>query len=218
MKTPLLYISHDAGLDHLHALEFGVVPEGHPNRCWMPVTETFAFWRPSRGRKPRGFVIYEFSRFDETDPEIAKSVWDGPRFRAPIFNLEAATVGEIVLAARAYFGDRPSLNRVLFNVATGQQGEEALETWQACLEAGDRMAHFAIGYTLFELERFHEAYGHLRTYTELSPNSSWNWCWFGKAARAIGELDEAESAFRRAIELTRRGDLGTDADGLLAEL
>ena len=65
------------------------------------------------------------------------------------------------------------------------------------------MAHFALGYTLYDLGRFHEAYRHLRYYAELAPAGSWNWCWYGKAAQAIGEIDEARAAYRRAIELER---------------
>ena len=49
------------------------------------------------------------------------------------------------------------------------EGEKALNVWRCCLEAGDSMAHFAIGYTLYELERYREAYGHLRHYAELAP-------------------------------------------------
>src|SRR4051794_27232828 len=47
------------------------------------------------------------------------------------------------------------------------------------------MAHFALGYTLYELGRFKEAYRHLRYYTEISPQGAWNWCWLGKAAQAV---------------------------------
>ena len=103
-------------------------------------------------------------------------------------------------------------------MATRTHGEEALDLWRCCLEAGDSMAHFALGYTLYELERFHEAYAHLRHYVELAPYSSWNWCWLGKAAAAIGERAEAERAFTRALELTAAGDAETDAPELLAEL
>ena len=218
MTTPLLYLTHDPDFDRLDALEFGCVPDGHPQRCWQPVTDTFAFWRPARRRKPRGFVICRFSEFDVNDPEIEKTLWDGLRFSAPLLHLRHATAGEIITAARAYFGSEASLNRSLFQLATTLDGEEALDTWRRCLESGDSMAHFAIGYTLFELGRFREAYGDLRIYTELAPDSSWNWCWFGKAAAAIGETSEAERGFVRALKLTRRGDAETDAEDLLATL
>jgi hypothetical protein len=41
--------------------------------------------------------------------------------------------------------------------------------WERCLESGDVMAHFALGYTHYELSDFHEAYDHLRFYTRLAP-------------------------------------------------
>ena len=126
--------------------------------------------------------------------------------------------GEIIIAARTYFGSLPSINRFWFNAAVNREGEQALPVWQACLESGDSMAHFALGYTLFELGRFHEAYGHLRYYTELAPAQPWDWCWFGKAAEALGETDEAWDAYVRAIELTAEGGDETEADKLLPRL
>lgn len=55
------------------------------------------------------------------------------------------------------------------------------------------MAHFALGYTLYELERYHEAYRHLRYYAQIAPAAPWNWCWFGKAAAAVGELQRSDA-------------------------
>ena len=81
------------------------------------------------------------------------------------------------------------------------------------------MAHFAIGYTLFELERYREAYPSPAPLQRArSPHSSWNWCWLGKAAAAIGETNEALRAYARAIELTDEGGDETDAVELIAEL
>ena len=186
MTIPILYLSHDPDFDYLRALEFGRVPENQPPRCWLPLGERFAYHRPPRARKPRGFSVHGFSDFDEQLAEHAE-IWRGPRFSAPLLGLQNSTAGEIVLAARAYFDGLPSINRVYFDSATRLTGEEALQAWRFCLESGDAMAHFAIGYTLFELGRVHEAYSHLRTYAEIAPDSSWNWCWFGKAAQAVGE-------------------------------
>ena len=134
----------------------------------------------------------------------------------PQLGLTDASVGEIVLAARALFGG-PTINRVYFKAAVNADPEEALDLWLSCLAAGDCMAHFALGYTLYDLGRFHEAYRHLRYYAELAPAGSWNWCWYGKAAQAIGEIDEARTAYLRAIEL-EPCDQETDAAELLAEL
>src|SRR3712207_8978021 len=49
--------------------------------------------------------------------------------------------------------------------------------WRACLETGELKAHFGLGYTLVELERPREAFGHLVTYTALTPRNSWAWHW-----------------------------------------
>ena len=80
------------------------------------------------------------------------------------------------------------------------------------------MAHFALGYTLYELDRFREAYRHLRYYTELAPAHPWNRCWFGKAAEAMGETEEARSGLPARDRTDRAGADETDADELLAEL
>jgi Flp pilus assembly protein TadD len=83
---------------------------------------------------------------------------------------------------------------------------------------GEPEGHFALGYTLCELERFHEAYAHLRLYTELCPKNSWAWCWFGKACVGKGELGEARRAFERAIELEDVGSFETSAQEQLDAL
>ena len=120
---------------------------------------------------------------------------------------------------RRFFGDGESVNRFFFETRVPEaRGEEALAYWRACLEAGDAMAHFALGYTLYELGRFREAYRHLRYYTEIAPAGSWNWCWFGKAAEALGEIGEARAAYSRALELEREGDEETDAAERLARI
>ena len=198
MAIPSLYLSRDTGLDYLSAVEFGRVTDGQPSSCWRPLSEYFAFYRAPRGRRDRGFMVRSFDNFDPHDPEVGE-IWSGPRFAVPLLGLDSACAGEIILAARAHFGDEPSINRVYFQAGTALEGEEALAVWRCCLEAGDGMAHFSIGYTLFELGRFREAYAHLRHYVELAPASAWNWCWLGKAAAAVGELDEARLAYRRAL-------------------
>lgn len=95
------------------------------------------------------------------------------------------------------------------------EGEEAEELWRNCLQAGDLMAHYSLGYTLYDLERYREAYRHLRAYTELVPADGWAWCWLGKACEAMGDLEQARSAYGRAIELD---DGETDAPEILAGL
>jgi Flp pilus assembly protein TadD len=80
------------------------------------------------------------------------------------------------------------------------------------------MAHFGLGYTLYELGRFPEAYRHLRHYTEIAPCGGWNWCWLGRAAEAIGETGEARNAYERALALEDAGHEETDAAELLDAL
>jgi ADP-ribosyl-[dinitrogen reductase] hydrolase len=215
--NPRLYISHDTGLDWLMAFEFGRVDDAQPPDSWEHVSGQFAFLRDAPGGRVVGFRVAEFSIFDPDDEDY-DGIWDEPRFDAPLLALSDASAAEIVVAARAHFDGRDSLNRRLFSAATNTTGEEALVAWRHCLESGDAMAHFGLGYTLFELGRHAEAYRHLRHYTEIAPHGAWNWCWYGYAAEAIGEVTEARRAYRRAIELERAGDHETDAAERLERL
>jgi tetratricopeptide (TPR) repeat protein len=132
-----------------------------------------------------------------------------------VLGLRDSVAGEIVLAARPFLGGHSTINRVYFNTAMQTDGEETEELWRYCLQSGDLMAHYGLGYTLYDLERYHEAYLHLRAYTDLVPADGWAWCWFGKACEAMGELDEARSTYEKAIHLD---GAGTDAPELLVNL
>jgi len=216
MSAPRLYLNHDADYDWLIAVEFGRIDEGQGSDAWHAVNDRFGVLRDRDGRAI-GFAVKGFSTFDPEAADVAE-IWEPPLFDAPVLGLHAASAGEIVLAARTLFGGRSSVNRDLFDAATAAQDEEALPLWLACLQAGDSMAHFGLGYTLYDLGRHQEAYRHLRYYTEIAPELAWGWCWFGKAAGAIGEAAEARDAFRRAIALEEAGGDETDARALLAAL
>ncbi len=105
-------------------------------------------------------------------------------------------------------------------VAAGcqEQWDDAEGLWRACLEAGDMKAHFGLGYTLVELGRPREAYGHLVTYTELTPALSWAWFWRGRAAEEMGELEDARTCYGRALDAEEAGSEETDAAEHLAAL
>jgi tetratricopeptide (TPR) repeat protein len=165
-----------------------------------------------------GFVVKEWSKFDPHEADVA-AIWSRPRFDVPVLGLTAVTAGEVILAAEWFLGGRSTINRYFFDLAVGaaRKPRQAVVHWRACLQTGDVMAHYGLGYTLYELEQFHEAYRHLRAYTEITPGNPWAWCWFGKAADAIGETAEAEAAYRRALEL-EESDEETDARALLEEL
>jgi tetratricopeptide (TPR) repeat protein len=79
-------------------------------------------------------------------------------------------------------------------------------------------AHFGLGYTLVDDGRPEEAYGHLKAYADIVPRNSWAWVWLGRACEAMGELDEARSCYRRAMDAEEEGSYETDADELLANL
>jgi hypothetical protein len=219
MGLPRLFISYEpvVGLDRLMALEFGRVDDGQGPHRWREVGHGFGYLLDRPGGREVGFDVLDVSTFDPEQSGVAE-IWDGPRFDAPQVGLADATAGEIVVATRATYGDELSLNRRYFHAAMDASGTEALKLWRHCLECGDQMAHFSLGYTLFELGRFPEAYRHLRYYVGIAPDASWNWCWLGKAAEAIGELEEARRAYERAIELEEAGGQETDAWELLKAL
>jgi tetratricopeptide (TPR) repeat protein len=215
-ETPL-YLSHEPGQDWLFALPFGAVSDGQPKERWRDLTDDFAFYVDLETGAVTGFGVQAFSELDVDDEALAE-IWTGPRFDAPLLGLTGVSAGEIIIAARAHFGSMPSVNRIWFSAATGKSGEEALTIWQVCLGAGDSMAHFAIGYTHYELEHYHAAYRHLRHYAELAPAQPWVWVWYAQAAAASGETAEARDACNRALELTEAGSDETDAGDLLESL
>jgi tetratricopeptide (TPR) repeat protein len=219
VSLPRLFISIDENLDYLAALEFGRTQDGQPEENWRPVGSQLAYLHtgPAEEAPAVGFLLTRPESFDPYDPEV-EEIWEEPHFAAPQLGLEEASAGEVILAAAGVFDLRPTLNRLLFETAVEESGTEALRTWWGALQSGEPMAHFALGYTLYELERFHEAYRHLRYYRRIAPAQPWTHCWFGKAAAAIGEIEEAKAAYERAIELTDEGAEETEAPELLVAL
>lgn len=214
MELPRVYVNHMTSLDRLAALEFGRVDDGQPRERWRPLSEDFAYL--TEGERVVGFVVNRFSSFDAEPMPI----WDTPRFHVPQLGLPDSPAGEIVIAVRALLGDRSSFNRLLFaRACAADDPEQELAIWMACLTSGDAMAHFGLGCTLYKLGRFREAYRHLRYYVTIAPGHPWNWCWYGKAAEAMGELAEARVAYERTIALDDSDeDAGADATERLAQL
>ena len=185
-----------------------------PKDHWRGVNDSFAYILRYPDGPEIGFKILGFSRFDPEAEELAE-IWEEPRFDVPTLGLRDSTAGEIVLAARPFLAGHSTINRVYFNAAMQAEGGEAEKLWRYCLQPGDLMAHYRLGYTLYDLGRYHQAYRHLRAYTELVPADGWAWCWLGKACEAMGEWEEARSTYEKAIQLD--GD-ETDAPELLANL
>lgn len=209
-----LFLSYDENLDWLTLIEFGRVENAQPSDHWRGVSDSFGYALRSPEGPEIGFKVLGFSSFDPEDPEV-EEIWSGPRFDVPTLGLRDSTAGEIVLAARHFLGGQSTINRVYFNAAMHAEGEEAEKLWRYCLQAGDLMAHYSLGYTLYELGRYREAYRHLRAYTELVPADGWAWSWLGKACEAMGELQEARSTYEKAIDVDGEQ---TDAPELLVVL
>lgn len=228
MSPPLLRISYDADLDFLLALQPGHVVDGRLS----DEVEAFAsmldeetdeldeiawFYRRDADGPLIGFGVNGAFAWDmeaELDATDVPVLWDDPRFDVPTLGLRSATVGEILLAARATI--RESTPDVVFfdlAVAAAEDGwwAGAERLWRRCLQCGEMKAHYGLGYTLIELGRPREALGHLATYTEITPHNAWAWVWRGRAAEAAGEFGDATACFRRAIECEALGSFETDA-------
>ena len=211
VRNPVLYINRDSEYDWLIAVEFGRVVDNQPDDHFRPIGD-FAYCLDGPEGEVVGFGLGGLTKFDvEASPEL----WEGPRFDVPLFGLRDVPAAAVVLAAQAKLANQSTTNRLFFALAIEAKGEEAEAHWRRCLEAGDSMAHYGLGYTLLELGRAREAYGHLRAYTEACPTNAWAWCWLGRAHEALGELTDARAAYRRAIAL----DTGeTNAPALLTAL
>jgi len=210
-----LHLTHIPELDTLVALEYGRIDEGVPERWWRRIGTEVGYLRDPKRGCDLGFKVRAFSRLDvDAFPEL----WQPPVFTVPMLGLGEASAGDVVLAARALFGTRPSISHEFFALAGEASGEEALALWLCCLEAGESMAHYGIGTTLYRLGRFREAYRHLRYYTEISPELAGSWCWYGRAAEALCLDGEAAGAYRRAVALERLGGPATGARELLDDL
>ncbi len=64
-------------------------------------------------------------------------------------------------------------------------------------------AHYGLGYTLIELGRPREAFGHLAMYTEICPRNAWAWACRGRAAQRMGETAEARRSYQDGARPTR---------------
>jgi tetratricopeptide (TPR) repeat protein len=213
--TAPLRLSYDDRTDRLVCLDYNHVDDGiHPD-AYDPVCDDFAYVLDGPEGPPIGFMVLDFVIFD---PDAEPDLWNGPRFDCPALGLRDASAGAICAAAAVYL-DGSTLDRLLFWEAVGESDpEEAVEDWRHVIEAGDLKGHFGVGYTLFELGRFTEAYMHLRTYTDIAPYCAWGWNWRGQAALAVADIDQARECFERTLEVEEIEETETDAVERLAAL
>ena len=214
-KKPL-FLSNDPGYDWLLGVEFGSVVDGKLEDEYIRLDESLALICREPVGEVIGFVIDDYSAYEPADA-LASDL--DVRFNAPVLGLHGATPIDIAASARATFGDAPTPDVYFFDRAVETQGNENAEAaWRSSLATGNLKSHFGLGYTLWELGRFQEAYRHLRYYTELTPRNSWAWCWLGKACVSLNLHSEARAAFERAIELEAAGSFETDANEMLRAL
>jgi|SRR5512132_1493933 len=221
LTRPTLRISYDADTDVLLAVAPTAVVDGRLDDVTEELLEGLLVYRDGPDGPLIGFACADARGWDVLANDDTAEIWDAPGFDAPTLGLLDASIGEIVLAAQTTLTSSTP-HTVLFDhaVEAGDRGdwEESEGWWRLCLAAGDLRAHFGLGYTLVELGRPHEAFGHLRAHTELAPRLSWAWLWRGRAAQDMGEIAEARRCFVRAIEAEEAGGDETDAAERLARL
>ena len=215
-----LHLSVNVADDWLEAIEFGSVVDGRPADALVEVTPDVRFILREPGGPIVGFTIQGYLDADVDD--LGPVAFAGPRFKVPVLGLDRATLGEALLAARGRFqvstADVCFFALALRSAEDDGDHEAAAGHWLACLESGDMRGMFGLGYTLFDLGRHTEAYTHLRRYAELAPHNSWAWLWLGRVCEALGELDEAATGYRMAVQREREGSFPTDAHKRLRAL
>lgn len=170
------------------------------------------------GAECKGFVFDNLSTFDFEAAENAV-VWTGPRFDVPALGVEQGTIGLVAATARLVLGELRTPDRVLFDAATRAHGyAEALPLWEACLDEGNELARYALGYSLLALSRPREAHEQLKRYSALVRRNAWAWCYLGQACEQLEDWEGAEYAYRQSLEATAAGSFDTDADERLAAL
>lgn len=205
--------------DLFEAVAFGIVVDDWHGVRLRSIDSGVEFLLDSDQGPVVGFTVQPLTEFAPDDDD--EDVWEGPRFDVPTLGLTGATVGEIMLAARARWGDEPSNDVIAFQSAIAAK-EEDLESarpwWREVIEFGDLKGVFGLGYTLYDLHRYRDAYPHLRRYTEIAPGNSWAWCWYGMVCEQLGENEEAITAYERAVAAEESGSYETDAPEYLARL
>ncbi len=216
-EGPML-VSHVPERDALYVHERGYAFDDlEPARC-VEVCDQVRLMLGLDAERCVGFAMNGLSRFAFEAPENAV-VWGGPRFDVPPLGIEQGTVGLIAATARLLLAGLRTPDRVRFDQALAAgESEEAIELWQACLDEGNELARYALGYTLLNHGRALEAKEQLKQYSSIVRSNAWAWCYLGQACEALEDWEEAEYAYRQAITATRAGAHDTDSPERLAEL
>lgn len=213
-----LFVSHVPERDALYVLERGYVDDGLEEERKVEICENVWLALDLEGEECVGFILGPLSEFDFEAPENA-AVWTGPRFDVPALGVEHGTVGLVAATARLVLGDLRTPDRVLFEAAVrAEDPNEALALWEACLEEGNELARYAVGYTLLTLGRPQEAHEQLKRYSALVRRNAWAWCYLGQTCEQLDDFEGAEYAYRQALGATAAGSFETEAADFLAAL
>ena len=216
-----LYLSRDVHYDYLSALEAGRVDDGQGPDRWRELSESFHFLLDRPGGRVVGFRIDDFSEWLPSDEEERSIVATG-RFDVPLLALRGAGALRIAREAAKFFEDENSINRDFFDRATecgaNDEYEQELFWWRCCLQSGDPMAHFGLGYTLSDLGRFTRRPA---PPAPLHAHRGARSLELGLARQVpVGSrpFEQARDSYRKAIALSEAGADETEAPTLLAEL
>lgn len=215
---PQVLVSNLPGFRRLELRIDGRALDGFLPSQVRPVSDAVR-WINDAGRdEPIGLQLVHGVDLDLDDPAY-DPLWDTSPHDAPALGLRGVSIGHILAVALMQLDPTERTpDRLRFSAAVACQDEDwelALEHWCDCLEQGDQMAHFAIGYSLMELERPAQAKEPLRRYTRLEPNNAFSWLWLGHACWALGDFEGAEYAYTAAVSRTALGSFDTDAPDLL---
>src|ERR687886_2376199 len=100
--TPIpLHLSVNVTDDWLEAIEFGAVVDGRPASQVVELSSDVRFVLRSARGPIAGFTVHRFSDLDVDD--LGDVGFGDPRFSVPLLGLDSASIGEVILAARAGF-------------------------------------------------------------------------------------------------------------------
>jgi hypothetical protein len=211
-----LCLNHIAELDRLVALEYGRVDDSQPAESWRPVGEHVGYLHDGPGGPELGFKVLGFSQLN-VESDALVEIWGAPRFDVPVLGLTGVSAGEIIVAARALFGDRSTQPGAL--LARGRRHRPGGACAVVVVPAGGGR-HGALRAGLHAVWARAPPGG-------LPPPASLHrdraarqleLVLVGKAAQALGLRGEARAAYLRAIALEEAGDQRTDARDLLRSL
>jgi hypothetical protein len=194
-RRPLL--SHDVHYGFLRRLEAGRVDDGRPEQ-WRRWARLPLFWTGLEGRRFSHRRLLQWLTWTRSARSLrqAASMFRCSR-RAGALRIASGEFSKMRTRSTATSSARD-------RVWTNDEYEQELFWWRCCLQSGDAMAHFGLGFTLSDLARFTRP-----CYFRASRLWSLTWVWLGRCSRVsavpnrrglLPEGDRAERSRRRGGE------------------